>query len=260
MPSLKISSPHRRWRPLRELFARLLRGVIAVILAVFTWAARRLDYARPFRPQACSSSPQHCVHEVDSSNRISNYCSHKNMLGEARASGLRWTCMHAIALQFNASTLTQHDMMSCSIMLRIAEAPTLFNAPAGALRVCGPRQRRRQPSPVRVTDAQQCSNGAMRSCAERAGSKAAGIIAAVSGTMSARRSGVVATGRMAAYTARLHSRIGGAFETAPGLIEARRQMSSSCRQRICCLQRDYTTETRLVRYFAEARRHLVAVR
>lgn len=41
-----------RWRPLRELLARLLRGVIAIVLAVFTWAGRQLDYARPFRPQA----------------------------------------------------------------------------------------------------------------------------------------------------------------------------------------------------------------
>ncbi len=41
-----------RWRPLRELVARLLRGCIGCALAVATWAARQLDYARPFRPEA----------------------------------------------------------------------------------------------------------------------------------------------------------------------------------------------------------------
>ena len=43
---------YHRWRPLRELFARQLRGFIAVALAVASWAARQLDYARPFRPEA----------------------------------------------------------------------------------------------------------------------------------------------------------------------------------------------------------------
>lgn len=43
---------HNRWRPLRELFARVLRALIGSVLAVAAWAGRQLDYARPFRPEA----------------------------------------------------------------------------------------------------------------------------------------------------------------------------------------------------------------
>jgi hypothetical protein len=43
---------HNRWRPLRELFAHLLRALIGSVLAVVAWVGRQLDYARPFRPEA----------------------------------------------------------------------------------------------------------------------------------------------------------------------------------------------------------------
>jgi hypothetical protein len=43
---------HDRWRPLRELFAQVLRALIGSVLAVAAWVGRQLDYARPFRPEA----------------------------------------------------------------------------------------------------------------------------------------------------------------------------------------------------------------
>ena len=55
-PELRMPEPrtlmHNRWRPLRELFARVLRALIGSVMAVAAWAGRQLDYARPFRPEA----------------------------------------------------------------------------------------------------------------------------------------------------------------------------------------------------------------
>ena len=125
----------RRWRPLRELFARVLRAVIGSLLAIAAWAGRQLDYARPFRPeahyqQACTARQTPPVaRPLDSDSGSNSHAGSSAHYTPASAAamicGLRrvwWTAMHSRpCLPVVCSRL--HTCVSCRCMTDVDLAP-----------------------------------------------------------------------------------------------------------------------------------------